>query len=143
MVRVQPQLGARRLLPAPDAHLEGPLTADAELELALRAGEVHAAAEREEEAVLARRAGHAVLGQLPLQPRRLVVGVVVRLPLGELLAAYALVRLQPLRLCAICTKSTSRFLYISNFPSLPVRSILRMRLPCTPDRRVACIACPQ
>ena len=96
MVRVQPQFGARRLLPAPDAHLEGPLTAYAELELALRAGEVHAAAGREEEAVLARRAGHAVLGQLPLQSRRLVVGVVVRLPLGELLATYALVRLQPL-----------------------------------------------
>ena len=119
MVRVQPQLGARRLLPAPDAHLEGPLTADTELELALRAGEVHAAAEREEEAVLARRAGHAVLGQLPLQPRRLVVGVVVRLPLGELLAAYALVRLQPLRLCAICTKSISRFLQVHfEFPVL-------------------------
>ena len=96
MVGVQPQLGAGRLLATPDAHLEGPLTADAELELALRAREVHAAAEGEEVAELARGAGDAVLGQLPLQPRRLVVGIVVRLPLGEVITAYPLVSLQPL-----------------------------------------------
>ena len=93
---MEAELGTGGLLAALGAHLEGSVAAHTELELALRAGEVHAAAEREEEAVLARRAGHAVLGQLPLQPRRLVVGVVVRLPLGELLATYALVRLQPL-----------------------------------------------
>ena len=94
---MEPQLGARRLLAAPDPHLEGPLAADAELELALRAGEVHAAAEREQVAELARRARDAVLGELFLEPRGLVVGVVVLLPLGELLAVYALVRLQPLQ----------------------------------------------
>ena len=144
MVRVKPQLCARRLLAAPDAHLEGPLTADAELELALRAREVHAAAEREQVAELARRAGDAVLGQLPLKPRGLVVGIVVRLPLGEIVTAYTLVSLQPLR-----KQSNNPQFNVSISPlnyhlfASPVRSILRMRLPCTPDRRAACTACPQ
>ena len=91
MVRVQPQLGARRLLPAPDAHLEGPLTADAELELALRAGEVHAAALGESVAEVAVGTGDPVLRQVLLQPGRLVVRVVLLLPLGEVLAGDPLV----------------------------------------------------
>ena len=91
MVRVQPQFGARRLLPAPDAHLEGPLTAYAELELALRAGEVHAAALGESVAEVAVGTGDPVLRQVLLQPGRLVVRVVLLLPPGEVLAGDALV----------------------------------------------------
>ena len=142
MVRVKPHLCTRRLLAAPDAHLEGPLTADAELELALRAREVHAAAERKQVAELARRAGDAVLGQLLLKPRGLVVGIVVRLPLGEIITAYALVSLQPLRK----DKQSSQFsvsIPTVHFIASPVRSILRTRLPCTQDRLAACTACPQ
>ena len=143
MVRVKPHLCTRRLLAAPDAHLEGPLTADAELELALRAREVHAAAEREQVAELARRAGDAVLGQLPLKPRGLVVGIVVRLPLGEIVTAYTLVSLQPLRKDKQSSQFSVSIPTAVHFIASPVRSILRMRLPCTQDRLAACTACPQ
>ncbi len=43
MVSVEAHFGAGRTLAALDPHLEGPLAADAELEFALRAGEMHAA----------------------------------------------------------------------------------------------------
>jgi len=77
-------------------HHEALVAARAELELALRTRKVHAAAPGQREAAHALRTGDAVLGQVTLQPDRLRVGVVGRLPLGELFARDSLVLLHPL-----------------------------------------------
>ena len=97
VVGVQPHLGAGGLPAALDAHLEGLLAAHAELVLALAAGEVHTPAPRQRVAELARRALDAVLAEVTLQPGGLVVGVVVLLPFGKVLAADVLVRVFPLK----------------------------------------------
>ena len=97
MVGVESQLGAARALATLHTHLEGLLAADAELELTLGAGEVHAAPAGEGVAELAAGAGDAVLREVGLQTLGLVVRVVGLLPGGEVLAADAGVSLLPLK----------------------------------------------
>ena len=91
MVSVEAQLGTAWVLPALGAHLEWFVAANTELELALSAGKMHAAALGESVAEVTLGTGDPVLGQVLLQPGRLVVRVVLLLPAGEVLAGDAVV----------------------------------------------------
>jgi len=96
VVRVETEAGAVGAHLAARAHHEALVAARAELELALWTREVHAAAPGQREPTQTLRTGDAVLGQVALEADRLFVGVVGRLPLGELIARDFLVLLHPL-----------------------------------------------
>lgn len=91
MVRVQAQLGAVRRHVTLGAHHERLVAAEAELELALGAGEVHTAAPRQRVLEAAVRAADAVGLEMAGHTECLELRVVGFLPLGELVAGEALV----------------------------------------------------
>jgi hypothetical protein len=96
MMGVEAHFGTAGPFAAADAHFEGHLATNTELELALRAREVHATSTSQGISELTRRAIDPVFGKMLLQSLGLIIWIISLLPSSKVLARDAIVCIFPL-----------------------------------------------